>query len=191
MIRYLPGKERIYRLTFETNSSGNRLHFARCWKEWVSQLPGTFPQIEEMVWLEPSLHTAIKAGDNKFYSDRVFASDSNFLKVFDIGIIAGNKASMLKEPFSAIVSESVARKCFNSANPIGQTIFLSGEYDEKMIPYYIKGVMKDSPAASHIHFDVLTSYVRPLEIPGWAYVYLLLKPDIRSRECNNCIPVIY
>jgi putative ABC transport system permease protein len=186
--KYLPDTGRIYRLTFETNSAGNRLHFARCWKEWVSQLPGTFPQIEEMVWLEPSLHTAIKAGENKFYSDRVFASDSNFLKVFDVGIIAGDKSTMLKEPFSAVISASLARKCFNNANPIGQTIFLSGEYDDKMVPYYIKGVMKDSPAASHIHFDVLTSYVRPLEIPGWAYVYLLLKPGISPGDVLTAFP---
>jgi putative ABC transport system permease protein len=185
---YLPAKERIYRLTFETSSSGNRLHYARCWKEWVSQLPGTFPQIEEIVWLEPSLHTAIKAGDNKFYSDRVFASDSNFLKVFNIGITAGDPASMLNEPFSAIISSSLAKKCFKNANPIGQTIFLSGEYDDKMVPYYIKGIMKDSPACSHIHFDVLTSYVRPLAIPGWAYVYLLLKPDSRSEDLLAAFP---
>jgi putative ABC transport system permease protein len=151
-------------------------------------LPGTFPQVEEMVWLEPSLHTAIKAGDNKFYSDRVFASDSNFLKVFDVGIIAGDKPTMLKEPFSAVISASLARKCFNNSNPIGQTIFLSGEYDDKMVPYYIKGVMKDSPAASHIHFDVITSYVRPLSIPGWAYVYLLLKPDTRPDDVLAAFP---
>lgn len=100
----LPNADRIYRLTFETNTSGNQLHFARCWKTWVSQLPGVFPQIEELVWLEPSLHTAIKAGENKFYSDRVFATDSNFLKVFDIGILAGDRENMLKEPFSALIS---------------------------------------------------------------------------------------
>jgi putative ABC transport system permease protein len=186
--KYLPDAGRIYRLTFETNSAGNRLHFARCWKEWVSQLPGTFPQIEEMVWLEPSLHTAIKAGENKFYSDRVFASDSNFLKVFDVGIIAGDKSTMLKEPFSAVISASLARKCFNNANPIGQTIFLSGEYDDKMVPYDVKGVMKDSPAASHIHFDILTSYVRPLSIPGWAYIYLLLTPGTRPGEVLAAFP---
>jgi putative ABC transport system permease protein len=184
----LPGADRIYRLTFETNTSGNRLHFARCWKTWVSQLPGTFPQIEELVWLEPSLHTAIKAGENKFYSDRVFATDSNFLKVFDINTLAGDRETMLKDPFSALISSSLARKCFNDSNPIGQTIFLSGEYDDKLVPFYIKGVMQDSPANSHIHFDVLTSVVRPLEIPGWAYVYLLLKPNTNPGQVLSVFP---
>ena len=184
----LSGSDRIYRLTFETNTSGNRLHFARCWKTWVSQLPGTFPQIEEVVWLEPSLHTAIKVGENKFYSDRVFATDSNFLKVFDIDILAGDPQNMLKEPHSALISSSLAQKCFDTVNPVGQTIFLSGEYDDQMVPYYVKGIMQDSPIESHIHFDVITSVVRPLEIPGWAYVYLLLKPGIKPDEILAVFP---
>ncbi len=186
--RNLPGADRIYRLTFETNTSGNRLHFARCWKTWISQLPGTFPQVEELVWLEPSLHTAIKAGENKFYSDRVFATDSNFFKVFDINILAGDRENILKEPHSAVISSSLARKSFNNTNPVGQTIFLSGEYDDQMVPYYIKGIMQDSPIESHIHFDIITSVVRPLEIPGWAYVYLLLKHDIKADEVLAAFP---
>ncbi|MEI6048240.1 MAG: ABC transporter permease [Bacteroidota bacterium] len=180
--KQLANADRIYRLTFETNTSGNRLHFARCWKKWISQLPGAFPQVEELVWLEPSLHTAIKAGDNKFYSDKVFATDSNFLKVFGINILAGDPDNMLKEPLSAVISSSIARKCYKGINPVGQIIFLSGEYDEKMVPYSIKGVMQDLPAESHIHFDVLTSVSRPLDIPGWAYVYLLLRPETKPND---------
>ncbi len=186
--RYLRDSDRIYRLTFETNTSGNRLHFARCWKTWISQLPGTFPQIEQFVWLEPSLHTAIKAGENKFYSDRVFAAGPDFLKVFDIDILAGDKENILKEPYSVLISSSLARKCFDKTDPVGQTIFLSGEYDDHMIPYYIKGVMQDSPVDSHIHFDIITSVVRPLEIPGWAYVYLMIKPGIKPDEVLAAFP---
>ena len=184
----LPNADRIYRLTFETNTSGTRLHLAWCWKTWVSQLPGTFPQIEEMVWVEPSLHTAIKVGENKFYSDRVFATDSNFLKVFDIGLLEGDRENMLKEPFSAIISASLAQKYFGESNPIGQIILLSGEYDGKLIPFTIKGIMQDSPSNSHIHFDVLTSVVRPLEMGGMAYVYLLLKPNTNPGEVLEAFP---
>ena len=186
--KYLPDSDRIYRLTFETNTSGNRQHFARCWKTWISQLPGTFPQIEAMVWLEPSLHTAIKAGENKFYSDRVFAADSNFLKVFDIDVIAGDPENMLKEPLSAVISSSLAGKCFRDKNPVGQIILLSGEYDGEMVPYNVKGIMKDPPAESHIHFDVITSVSRPLAIPGWAYTYVLLSPGTSASELLSLFP---
>jgi putative ABC transport system permease protein len=186
--RHLPDADRIYRLTFETNTSGNRLHFARCFESWVSQMPAAFPQIEQLVRLAPFRHTAIKAGENKFYSDRIFATDSNFFKVFNISLISGNADGVLSEPQSAIISASLSNKCFGNINPVGQTIRISGEYDEKMSLFTIKGVMKDSPVNSHIHFDVLTSFTKPNEAPGWAYIYILLTKGTTPEQLLTGLP---
>jgi putative ABC transport system permease protein len=180
--KHSPDAARIYRLTFETSNSGNRLHFARCFEKWIWQIPKVFPQIEELVRLEPYRHTAIKAGENKFYSDRIFATDSNFFKVFNIDLMAGDAEKVLNEPFSAVISTSLANKCFGKVNPVGHTLLLSGEYDTKMVLFTIKGIMEDTPANSHIHFDILTSFARPEEAPSWAYVYLLLKRNTAPDE---------
>jgi len=186
--KYLPEASRIYRLTFETNTSGNRLHFARCWEKWVSQMPGVFPQIEQLVRLDPYRHTALKVGENKFYSDRVFATDSNFFKVFNISLLSGNEDNVLREPYSAVISQSIASKCFGNSDPTGQTILLSGEYYTKMELFTIKGVMKDTPVNSHIHFDILTSFAKPQEPPDWAYVYLLLKRGTKPGQILLALP---
>jgi putative ABC transport system permease protein len=180
--KQLPYYQRIYRLTFETRFNGNRTHFARCWEPWVSQMPGDFPQIEELVRLAPYRHTALKIGENKFYSDNIFATDSNFFKVFGLKLIYGEVESVLNKPFSAVISQSLARKCFGNKNPVGQTYLMTGEYDTKMIPFTITGVMIDSPVNSHIHFDAVTSFEKPQEAPGWAYVYLLLKRGTGAHE---------
>ena len=186
--RHLPDAGRIYRLTFETNTSGNRLHFARCFESWISQMPAAFPQIEQLVRLAPYRHTALKAGENKFYSDRIFATDSNFFKVFNITLLSGNADEVLKEPQSAIISSSIAHKCFGDIDPTGQTIRISGEYDEKMMLFTIKGVMQDTPVNSHIHFDILTSFTNPNEAPGWAYIYLLLKKGTKPEQLISGLP---
>lgn len=186
--KHLPDANRIYRLTFETNTSGNRLHFARCFESWISQMPVTFPQIEQLVRLAPYRHTAIKASENKFYSDRIFASDSNFFKVFNITLLSGNADLALKEPHSAVISSSIASKCFGNTDPVGQTILISGEYDEKMTLFTIKGVMQDTPVNSHIHFDILTSFTKPNEAPGWAYIYLLLKKGTKPEQLISGLP---
>jgi putative ABC transport system permease protein len=186
--RYLPDADRTYRLTFETSTAGNTLHFARCWERWISQIPASFPQIEELVRLAPSRHTALKVGENRFYSDRVFATDSNFFKVFGIDLIAGEETKVLNEPYSAVISSSLAIKCFGNTYPIGQTIKMSGEYDTKMMLFTVTGIMKDTPPNSHIHFDVLTSFVNPQESPEWAYVYLLLKRNISPDEILSGLP---
>ena len=186
--KYLPDTDRTYRLTFETSTQGTRLHFARCWEKWVSQIPAVFPQIEELVRLEPYRHTALKVGESRFYSDRIFATDSNFFKVFGIKLISGDAEKILNEPYSAVLSSSVAGKCFGNDNPIGRTILLSGEYETKMTLFTIKGVMKDTPSNSHIHFDVLTSFVNPQESPEWAYVYMLLKRNVNPDEILAQLP---
>jgi putative ABC transport system permease protein len=184
----LPDAGRIYRLTFETNSSGKRMHFARCWEPWVSRLPGRFPQIEELVRLSPYRHTAVKSGDDRLYSDRVFATDSNFFKVFGIDLLAGDANLVLKEPYSAVISATLAKRLFGDADPSGKTIMMSGEYDEKMIPFIVKGIMEDSPQNSHIHFDILTSYTKPGEAPDWAYVYLLFRNNTKPGDLLSQFP---
>jgi len=186
--KHLPDSDRIYRLTFETNFNGNRIHFARCYESWIWEMPKIFPQIEEMVRLEPYRQTAIKAGENKFYSDRIFSTDTNFFKVFNIGLVTGDFEKALKEPYSAVISESLAKKCFGNKNPLGQPLLLSGEQDTKFITFFIKGVMKDNPARSHIHFDVLTSFANPEQPPYWAYIYILLKKNTDANEVLKQFP---
>ncbi len=186
--KYLPDADRIYRLTFQTTNNGNTFHFARCWENWVSRLPARFPQIAELVRLAPYRHTVIKAGDQKYYTDRVFATDSNFFDVFNIKLIRGNAGQALREPFAAVLSESYAKKFFGDSDPVGKTIQVSGEQDEKLVTFNIKGIMTDSPVNSHIHFDVLTSFEKPAEAPEWAYVYLLLKKKNFDSDLLRQLP---
>lgn len=186
--KHLPESDRIYRLTFETNFTGNRIHFARCYEKWIWEMPKVFPQIEEMVRLEPYRRAAIKAGDNKFYSDRVFSTDTNFFKVFNIDLLSGDLEKVLSDPNSAVISASLANKCFGNTNPIGMPIILSGEQDTKFGTFLIKGVMKDNPVNSHIHFDVLTSFTNPEMPPSWAYVYILLKKNSEPEEILSQFP---
>lgn len=172
--KHLPDSDRIYRLTFETQYAGISSHFARCWEPFVWKMADEFPQIEELVRLAPLRHTAVKTGENRFYTDRIFATDTNFFKVFNTDLLAGNSETALKDPYSAVISLSIARKFFGNKDPLGQTLLLSGEQDTVMTNYTVKGIMSDSPLNSHVHFDVVTSFVKPAEAPSWAYVYLLL-----------------
>jgi putative ABC transport system permease protein len=187
--KHLPDADRIYRLTFETTISGNTTHFARCWEPWVSRVPEVMPQVEQLVRLAPFRHTAVKNGENKFYSEQVFATDSNFFDVFGMDLISGKLDEVLNKPKSAVLSESIAKKCFGNQNPIGQTLFITGEYDEKQTNQFtVTGVMKDSPKNSHIHFDIVTSFDNPKEAPTWAYVYLLLKKGTKPEDILKQFP---
>jgi len=185
----LPDADRIYRLTFETTDAGITSHFARCWEPFVWQMSSAFPQIEELIRLAPFRHTAVKIDEDKFYSDRIFATDTNFFNVFNIDLVAGDPGQVLQAPYSAVISSSVAEKYFGKKDPLGQSILLSGEYDTKMELYTVRGVMKETPVNSHVHFDVLTSFARPEDAPSWAYVYLLLKQGTDPSDLLSQIPL--
>src|SRR5213079_728668 len=79
-------------------------------------------------------------------SDITYA-DEGFLNVFDFPLIQGDPTTALSEPFTAVVSESVAKKYFNTENPVGKTLTTLNNIDVK-----ITGVCKDVPENSSIRF---------------------------------------
>jgi putative ABC transport system permease protein len=81
----------------------------------------------------------------------------DFLNVFDFPLIKGNRETVLSEPFTAVVSESVAKKYFNTENPIGKTLTTLNNIDVK-----ITGVCKDVPENSSIRFTMLISWATTL-----------------------------
>jgi putative ABC transport system permease protein len=54
---------------------------------------------------------------------------------------------------NVIFTETAAKKYFGEADPVGQTILLSGDG----IPAMVTGVMKDMPGNSQIKADMLLS----------------------------------
>ena len=80
-------------------------------------------------------------------------ADSAFFKVFDFKLLKGNPQTALKEPFSIVFSETAAKKYFGKADPMGQTLLLTGD----AFPAKVTGIMKDMPENSQIKADMVLS----------------------------------
>ena len=52
--------------------------------------------------------------------ERVFFADSSFLSIFNFPVISGNVKTALSEPYTAVITESMAKKYFGNKNPIGE-----------------------------------------------------------------------
>ncbi|MEP6514455.1 MAG: FtsX-like permease family protein, partial [Parafilimonas sp.] len=89
----------------------------------------------------------------RFKLDDVAYADEGFLKVFGFPLTKGNRSTVLLEPFTAVVSESVAKKYFNDENPVGKTLTTLNNIQVK-----ITGVCKDVPENSSIRFAMLISW---------------------------------
>ncbi len=88
--------------------------------------------------------------DQRITEENWLMADENFFEFFDFELLAGQKETVLSEPKSIVLSQSLARKYFGDQEPIGKLIeeFDWGEFR-------VTGVFKDIPENSHLQFDLI------------------------------------
>ncbi len=86
----------------------------------------------------------------------MYTIDQGAFNVFSFPLVSGNPHTALKEPNSFVISEKLAKTYFPGKNPVGEVLQKPPSSGEP-VTYRITGVMKDIPAQSHFHPDILTS----------------------------------
>lgn len=149
--------DRTYRIITQDGSSTDEVRsIARTMPPMGPQLVSSFPEVKTMTRLfRLSGQVIVTIGESKYNERNWFTTpDPDFFTIFDFEFIAGNKATALTEPFSLVITESIAKKYFGNENPIGKTITTS------VNEVKVTGVIKDIPDNSHLKFDLLLSSVR-------------------------------
>ncbi|MCX6321940.1 MAG: ABC transporter permease [Bacteroidia bacterium] len=118
-------------------------------------------------------------------------TDSTFFKTFPLEFIAGNPEEALIQPFSLVLSESLARRLFGRIDAIGKIVRFENQFD-----FTVTAIIKDQPFL-HFKTDVLASMISLEQIrykgvlkeyDGWSYpTYLLLPEGIRVAESEKTI----
>ena len=97
----------------------------------------------------------LTVGDKKFNKQGMYW-EPQVIDMFSINLLKGDPETALKDPYSIILSESVAKTFFDDANPIGQTIRINNKNDVK-----VTGVYQDMPHSSRFR-DML--WIMPWEL---------------------------
>lgn len=185
--RFHSKADRIYRITTDSNNGATSIHPARVSGDWPQKLMNEYPAIEKIVRLVPFRKAIIKIGDQQFYSQQAFSTDSSFFTVFDFKVLSGNTAKAFVQPGRAFISRSLAMKYFGTLNVTGKEIFITHQQAQKPKVYTIDGVMEDFPVNSHFHAELLTSFTDEEEQTTWAYTYSLLKKGTDVEALRNTI----
>jgi putative ABC transport system permease protein len=109
-------------------------------------LPVDFPQLESVVRLvngEAQLNV-----DGVSYNAAIAYAEPKFLSIFDLPFRAGNSATALDAPRSAIVSTTLAQNLFGTQAVIGRTMRLNNRETVT-----ITGVIDSVPQPSHLSTD--------------------------------------
>lgn len=144
--------ERIYRLEgdFYINEKQDLMA--------ITQIPlgptlkDEYPEIEEQARILPRRDLYFEKGEDTFKEDSIMLADSTLFKIFTVPFLYGDPATSLSEPFTMVISESLAHKYFGKTNVIGESM---KNLDNSQ--YTITGVFEDLPSNVHLRFNGLLS----------------------------------
>ncbi|MBX7150399.1 ABC transporter permease [bacterium] len=149
---------RIYRMYYERQDESNFVSAPALPTGVGATLKNDIPGIESVVRFYAT-KPILTIGDQPFREDAFYFTDHGVFEMFSFPLITGDPKTALSEPFSIVLTETMAKKYFGDKDPVGKIVRYENQYDMK-----VTGVMKDIPKTSHLQFDCLASFLSLQEI---------------------------
>ncbi len=116
-------------------------------------LKAEIPEVREAVRIAGSGSFLVRSGEKAFFESNIPAVDPQFLRMFAFPLIKGDPATALDRPGSVVMTEDMAEKYFDGADPLGQTVIFNDKH-----PFTVTGVLKNIPQNSSLTFDMLVPF---------------------------------
>ncbi len=149
--RYHQKADRIFRIVENLRTENEELFQSTSSPPMGPRFLKDFPEVENYVRFQQWSLLA-QRNDISSYERDSYIADSTVFDVFSFKLVKGDKKTALREPFSIVITESMAKKYFGDEDPFGQTLKM--DYDN----YKVTGVMEDVPENSHFRFSNLISF---------------------------------
>jgi putative ABC transport system permease protein len=148
-----PAYDRLYRVTLEYMEEDT--HWAAIGPPVGPELLATFPEVEQMTRFYALTGASIfRVGDRQFSEVNGGLADSTFFDVFGYRLLHGNPETVLREPWTLVISASMAMKYFGRTDVVGETIEVVGEGNSP-----VAGVFADPDVPTHLDVDFLYPFV--------------------------------
>jgi len=157
--RHFSNHQNIYRVVNEFSIGGAHDRFAVTSRELGPMVAAENPEVKAYVRFQSNGAGAGNSGgvaihhgnDVAFWDNSYFASD-NVFAVFSHKILYGDPKTALKDGGAVAISETVAKRYFGNANPVGETVTTDAG-----IPVRVSLVFADLPPNTHLKYDLLFS----------------------------------
>jgi len=176
----------LYRVGFNTWQSGKLIETGEQFiSEFAPDAKSELPEIDSFLRISSEREAYVSSGDKTFKLEHIHHADSVFFQIFSYKLLQGNPKTVLKDPFSVVLTETIAKKLFGNQVVIGKTLKLDDKSE-----YLVTGIVQDPPANSNINYNALLSfatlYSESGNYMGWnggnQYItYLLLKKGVDSQ----------
>lgn len=181
-------KENIYRVMRGSKNSGIKAPYLS--GPYATHLLNDFQGEIESAVRVISANGLVTFGDRAFNEKKLYITDPVFFTLFSFPLIKGDPATVLREPYSIVLSESTAKKYFGEADPVNKVVQMDKSFSLK-----VTGVFKDIPSNSHMNCDLvmpLTMYYDAEWFDVWMnnnnFTYILLAPGVKENELEKKFP---
>jgi putative ABC transport system permease protein len=190
-------RESVYRVGLQQYENGMlKSESAKSYPGVYNFLNESIPEVQSATrFLKIPANTGFLFG----YKDKMFNewggvinADTNFFKVFPALLVRGDINTVLTEPNSIVISESIARKVFGSNDPIGQRLARLEENGDA--PLVVTGIIRDIPENSHFHAKFISKLeeVWPEIVdddwnPALLFNYVLLKDHADPQSVSASV----
>ncbi|MEP4091336.1 ABC transporter permease [Reichenbachiella sp.] len=117
-----------------------------------------------------------------------------FLEMFEYPLIVGDPAVVLDDPYSIVISQSLAQTLFQNESPLGKVIRF-----EDQVNLNVTGILKDVPGNSSFEFDFLVPWKQREMLSEWVVrnktnwgnysfqVFVELDDESKKKEVDQVI----
>ena len=194
--RFQQHRDRIFRVIVTVESAAEGTETSSIMTAGVGpSFQQEIPEVEHMVRVSNPTESFFSLEGVNYKARSVIYADSGFFDVFTFPLLYGNPHGILKQPYSIVLSRSLAVKMFGDAEAAMGKIVRMNDRDN----YLVKGIVEDPPLNSHLRFEAVCSFVSLYENPdlylgwngGWNYfTYLMLfKGSSPERVTQQLIPI--
>jgi len=171
--------DRVFRVSLDIRTKTANRVFADISPTAGPALKADCPQVEAAARVWPWSHRLVKREPFASYEDLVMFADASLFDVLTIPLKSGDPRTALVRPSTAVLSESMARKYFGDADPVGAVL------ETDLGTYEVTAVAADPPANTHLKYGLIASLATVEKRPymsNWHstmfYTYLKLKPEV-------------
>ncbi|MEM6845968.1 MAG: ABC transporter permease [Bacteroidota bacterium] len=110
------------------------------------------------LWEQNGTLVVQKSNQQTSFKQTFVYTDANFFTMFDFPLRFGERTSVLANPHSVVITESIAQKFFGevSQSLLGKAITLYHMFGPQQ--YQVTGIAEDFPANSHINQEIFFSF---------------------------------
>ncbi|WP_138990784.1 ABC transporter permease [Larkinella sp. C7] len=129
-------------------------------------------------------------------SEGVAFTEPDFFDIFNYPLLKGDRATVLRDPNTAIVTEKMARKLFGVAYPMNKLFRLDNKVD-----FRVTGVLKDLPITTDRKTEIYVSYNTLKQYNDWLasddawgginsamQCFVRLRPGVSPDEVEKVLP---